>query len=125
MFQSLFGLLLDLVSPVLAMAKEVPIVLDCLSHVFPNSEDDPVEYLYTRNSSGRVVSVDTRFKVPRDQIVCVETRDAMSGEVLESIFRFKKDIAAYFTEVGKPHPPYPFSQPGVITKNTIITYSNI
>jgi hypothetical protein len=40
---------------------------------------------------------------------------------LDSCLRFRKDIVAYFTKVGDPHPPYPFSQPGN-TENTIIHY---
>ena len=35
-----------------------------LSKVLPNSDDNPVEYIYTRDSTGRVVHVESRLKVP-------------------------------------------------------------
>jgi ABC-type Zn2+ transport system substrate-binding protein/surface adhesin len=38
-----------------------------LSKVLPNSDDNPVEYIYTRDSTGRVLSVEARLKVPRAQ----------------------------------------------------------
>jgi hypothetical protein len=38
-----------------------------LSKVLPNRDDDPVEYIYTRDSTGRVVHVESRLKVPRAQ----------------------------------------------------------
>ena len=38
-----------------------------LSKVLPNSDDNPVEYIYTRDSTGRVVHVESRLKVPRAQ----------------------------------------------------------
>jgi hypothetical protein len=36
-----------------------------LSDIFPNTDDNPIEYVYTRDKSGRVVTVDCRFKVPK------------------------------------------------------------
>jgi hypothetical protein len=38
-----------------------------LSKVLPNRDDDPVEYIYTRDSTGRVVHVESCLKVPRVQ----------------------------------------------------------
>jgi hypothetical protein len=38
-----------------------------LSKVLPNSDDNPVECIYTRDSTGRVVHVESRLKVPRAQ----------------------------------------------------------
>ena len=65
----------------------------CLSTLFPNTDDNPIEYIYTRDTTGRgVVSFETRLKVPRDEIRIVETKDADTGEVLDVKFHFKDDI---------------------------------
>ena len=44
-----------------------------LTTVFQNTDNNPIEYLYTRDSTGRVVSVECRLKVPRDNIDFVRT----------------------------------------------------
>ncbi len=47
----------------------------CLSSIFPNTDDDPVEYVYTRDTTGRVVSMETHLKVPRNEEAVMETSD--------------------------------------------------
>ena len=40
-----------------------------LVDIFPNTDDNPVEYIYTENAStGKVIAVESRFMVPRDPI---------------------------------------------------------
>ena len=81
--------------------------IHCLSAMFPNSDDDPVEHIYTKDHNGRVVGVETSFKVPRNEIVHVETRNATTGEVLHAEVRYKKDVDKYFTKDGDPNPDFP------------------
>ena len=46
-----------------------------LVDIFPNTDDNPVEYIYTKDATGRVVAVDSTFKVPQEQIEVVVTYD--------------------------------------------------
>jgi hypothetical protein len=34
-----------------------------LADIFPNTDENPIEYVYTRDKTGRVVTVDCRLKV--------------------------------------------------------------
>jgi hypothetical protein len=36
-----------------------------LEKILPNSDDNPIEYIYTRDATGRVVHVDSRYKQGR------------------------------------------------------------
>ena len=42
--------------------------VNCLSSIFPNTDDNPVEYVYTRDATGRVVSMVTRLKVTQNKV---------------------------------------------------------
>ncbi len=46
-----------------------------LSQVLPNSGDNPVEYMYTRDHTGRVVSVVCHLKVAKEQVQTKENRN--------------------------------------------------
>ena len=59
-----------------------------LADLFPNTDDNPVEYIYTKDATGRVVAVDSRFKVPREQIEVVVTYDE-KGCVIDREYCFK------------------------------------
>jgi hypothetical protein len=67
----------------------------CLSSIFPNTDDDPVEYVYTRDATGRVVSMETRLKVPRNEEAVMETSDK-SSRVIHVELPFKKDAELSF-----------------------------
>ena len=62
-----------------------------LIKVFQNTDDNPIEYIYIRDSTGRVVSVDCRLKVPRNQVEFLRTFDE-NGVVVDVECRFKKTI---------------------------------
>ena len=38
-----------------------------LTKVLPNSDDNPIEYIYRKDSTGRVMGVEARFKLPRTE----------------------------------------------------------
>jgi hypothetical protein len=38
-----------------------------LTKVLPNSDDSPIECIYRKDSTGRVMGVDARIKVPRTE----------------------------------------------------------
>jgi GTPase SAR1 family protein len=62
----------------------------CLSSIFPNTDDNPVEYIYTRDASGRVVDVVCRLKVPPNEEEFIHTANVESGRVINVQRRFKK-----------------------------------
>ena len=68
--------------------------VNCLSSIFPNTDDNPVEYVYTRDSSGRVVSIEARLKEPRNEAaVTMEATDAESRhDLLSGKPSFKADV---------------------------------
>ena len=62
-----------------------------LSSIFPNTDDNPVEYVYSsRDSTGRAVSLETCLKVPKHEEAVINTRDARSGRVIDVQFSLKK-----------------------------------
>jgi hypothetical protein len=46
-----------------------------LFQALPNGDDNPVKYLYTRDHTGRVVSVVRHLKVPKEQVHTEESRN--------------------------------------------------
>ena len=65
--------------------------VNCLSSIFPNTDDNPFQYVYTSELSDRVVSMETRLKPPRNMVNLMETRDAESGCVINVESTIKKD----------------------------------
>ena len=59
-----------------------------LLDIFPNTDDNPVEYIYTKDATGRVVAVESMFKVPQEEIEVVVTCDE-KGCVVDREYRFK------------------------------------
>ncbi len=49
-----------------------------------------MEYVYTRDSTGRVVSVDSPLKIPRNKVVDFVYSYDENGDIVEAEFRFKK-----------------------------------
>ncbi|KAI2502872.1 hypothetical protein MHU86_11619 [Fragilaria crotonensis] len=60
-----------------------------MAEVFPNTDDNPIEYIYTRDSTGRVISVDFRLKVPRNEVEFIRSHDE-NGGIVDVECRFKK-----------------------------------
>ena len=82
--------------------------INCLSAKFPNIDDNNTnDYIFTRDATGTVVGVVSSLNVPRNEIVYVETRHAITGIVFHRELRFKKDVEKYFTSSWVPHPDFP------------------
>lgn len=62
---------------------------DIMAEVFPNTDDNPIEYIYARDSTGRVISVDFRLKVPRNEVEFIRSHDE-NGGIVDVECRFKK-----------------------------------
>ena len=60
-----------------------------MAEVFPNTDDNPIEYIYTRDSTGRVISVDFCLKVPRNEVEFIRSHDE-NGGIVDVECRFKK-----------------------------------
>lgn len=62
-----------------------------LSKALPNSNDNPFEYVYTRDHTGRVVSVVCSLKVPKEhQVQSTEGRNEDVREVVHGENKIKK-----------------------------------
>jgi hypothetical protein len=89
-------------------------VVDMQQHDIDNArhnraylDDISADHIYTRDTTGTVVGVSTTFNVHRKQLVYVETRHAISGLLLHSELRFKKDVEMFFTCHWQPNPDFP------------------
>ena len=60
-----------------------------MAEVFPNTDDNPIEYIYARDSTGRVISVDFHLKVPRNEVEFIRSHDE-NGGIVDVECRFKK-----------------------------------
>ena len=54
----------------------------CLSSIFPNTDNNPVEYVCTRDSTGRAVSIEACLKVPQNEAAAMEATDAKSRQII-------------------------------------------
>ena len=77
------------------------------ANLLNTNDDNTNEYIFTRDATGTVVGVVSTLKVPRNEIVHVETRHAITGVVFHRELRFKKDVEKYFTSSWIPHPDFP------------------
>jgi hypothetical protein len=60
-----------------------------MAEVFPNTDDNLIEYIYARDSTGRVISVDFHLKVPRNEVEFIRSHDE-NGGIVDVECRFKK-----------------------------------
>ncbi len=60
-----------------------------LSLALPNSDDNTVEFVYTRDHTGRVVSVECHLKVPKEQVQSTDNR-TKDGHVVHCDCGIKK-----------------------------------
>jgi hypothetical protein len=75
----------------------------CLSSIFPNTDNNPVENVYTRDSTGRVVSIEACLKVPQNEAAVVEATEAESRHVISGKCKksrrhchFEKEISCHY-----------------------------
>jgi hypothetical protein len=64
----------------------------CLSSILPNTGNNPVEYVYTRDSTGRVVSMEACLKVPRKDAAVMEATVGKSRRVISWKPSFKENV---------------------------------
>jgi hypothetical protein len=69
-----------------------------LSKALPNSDDNPFEYVYTRDHTGRVVSVVCSLKVPKEQVQSTAGRNEDVREVVHGENKIEK-------KAGEDHKP--------------------
>ncbi len=60
-----------------------------MAEVFPNTDDNPIKYIYTRDSTRRVILVDFCLKVPRNEVELIRSHDE-NGCIDDVECRFKK-----------------------------------
>jgi hypothetical protein len=64
-----------------------------LSQALPNSDDNPVEYVYTRDHTGRVVSVVCHLKVPnKEQVQSTDESRNEDGDVVHCDCQIKEIV---------------------------------
>ncbi|KAI2510366.1 hypothetical protein MHU86_4090 [Fragilaria crotonensis] len=59
-----------------------------MAEVFPNTDDNPIEYIYTRDSTGRVISVDLS-QGTCNEVEFIRSHDE-NGGIVDVECRFKK-----------------------------------
>jgi hypothetical protein len=69
-----------------------------LSSIFPNTDNNPVEYVNNRDSNGRVVPIEAGLKVPRNEAARMEATDAESRRVISGKRSFKEDVDIFVRE---------------------------
>jgi hypothetical protein len=60
-----------------------------LSLALPNSDDNTVEFVYTRDHTGRVVIVECHLKLPKEQVQSTDSRNK-DGHVVHCDCRIEK-----------------------------------
>ncbi len=72
-----------------------------LSSIFPNTGNNLVEYVYTRDSTGRVVSMEACLKVPRKEAVVMEATVGKSCRAISWRRSFKDYMDVCFNKSGE------------------------